>query len=242
MRGEEEKISVDGNDYMIDENFADEQIPQGFSRVKLSYKEREYEGLVNPTETLRLICLKNDAESKFFVYNQEEQTFSELIMIQRGEGKYIIPLSLEGRADKYQNAEIINVQLQDKHFEAWKLDDEFSIVYALNQDGNELLYRYDSVEEVFQRYTDTELDLELETEPTEKEFTLPWPDEYYLYVVGVLAGLCLILLVAMIYFIASRKQRHEARKKKMQRKLEKQRAKEERIAEKIRRQEEKMNR
>lgn len=237
MRGEEEKISVNGKDYVVDENFTDEQIPQNFSRIKVEYKERQYEGLASAKETLKLLCLKDQTESKFFIYDQETESFSELILIERGEGKYIIPLSLEQRAEQYQNAEIINVQIQGKNFEAWKLDEEFCIVYAVNQEGDELLYRYDSVEEIFQRYTDAEIDLE----PVEVKPGFVIPNKYYLYTIGGLAAFSLILLISMIYFIASRKHRHEARKKKMQRKLEKQRAKEEkqrlkeeRIAEKER--------
>jgi hypothetical protein len=223
MRGEEQKITVDGKDYVVDENFTDEQIPKNFSRTKIGYKERQYEGLVSAKETLKLLCLKDQTESKFFIYDEEAETFSEFVLVERGEGKYIIPLSLENRADKYENAEVINVQVQGKNFEAWKMDEEFSIVYAVNQDGDELLYRYDNVEEIFQRYTDTELDLE----PVEVKPGFAIPNKYYLYTIGGLTALCLILLISMIYFIASRKHRHEARKKKMQRKLEKQRAKEE---------------
>ena len=131
----------------------------------------------------------------------------------------------------------MNVQVQGKNFEAWKLDEEFSIVYAVNQDGDELLYRYDSVEEIFQRFTDAELDLE----PVEVKPGVAIPNKYYLYTIAGLAALCIILFVCVIYFVASQRHRHEVRKKKMQRKLEKQRAKEEkqrlkeeRIAEKER--------
>ena len=237
MRGEEQKITVDGKDYVVDENFTDDQIPKNFSRTKIGYKERPYEGLVSAKETLKLLCLKDQTESKFFIYDQEAESFSELILIDRGEGKYIIPLSLEQRAEKYQNAEVMNVQVQGKNFEAWKLDEEFSIVYAVNQDGDELLYRYDSVEEIFQRFTDAELDLE----PVEVKPGIAIPNKYYLYTIAGLASLCIILFVCVIYFVASQRHRHEVRKKKMQRKLEKQRAKEEkqrlkeeRIAEKER--------
>ena len=230
MRGEDEKISVEGIDHTIDENFTEESIPAGFTRTKVSYKEREYEAIVNAKNTMHLVCLKNETESKFYIYDVESQEFSQLILIERGEGKYLIPLPLGDRVGKYKNAEVITIQLGEQYFDAWKIDEEFSIVYAMNQDGDELLYRYDIVEEIFQRYTDVELDLDLE----EEKETLMFPSKYYMYAIAGLGGLCLILLIAMIYFIASRKQRHEARKKKMQRKLEKQRAKEAKIAEKER--------
>ncbi len=223
MRGEDAKISLEGVDYTIDEHFTDDMIPEGFTRTKIQYSEREYEALTSAKDTLKLVCLKNATDRKFYIYNQELQEFSKFVLIERGEGKYVIPLSLQNRVDKYKNAEVITVQLQEQEFEAWKLDEEFSLVYAMNQTGDELLYRYDSVEEVFQRYTDMELDLEPAAEPEK----LLFPNKYYLYGIAGLGGLCFILFVCIVYFIASRKHRHEARKKKMQRKLEKQKAKEE---------------
>ena len=228
MRGEEEKISVEGIDYTIDENFTDESIPVGFNRTKITYKEREYEALVNAKNTLHLVCLKNEAESKFHIYDTESQEFSVLTMIERGEGKYIIPLALKDESGKYKNAEVITIQYGEQHFEAWKLDEEFSVLYAMNQDGEEVFYRYDSVEGVFQRYTDVELDLE----PEEEGEKLLFPSKYYMYAIAGLGGFCLILLITMFYFVASRKHRHEKRKKKMQRKLEKEKRKEEKRIEK----------
>lgn len=223
MRGEDEKITLDGVDYTIDETFADDVIPEGFTRTKIQYNEREYEALTSAKDTLKLVCLKSATDSRFYIYEKETQAFSKLVLIERGEGKYVIPLSLQNRVDKYKNAEVITVQLQEQEFEAWKLDDEFCLVYAMNPEGDELLYRYDTVEEVFQRYTDMELDLE----PTEEPEKLLFPSKYYMYAIAGLGGLCFILFICMVYFIASRKHRHEARKKKMQRKLEKQKAKEE---------------
>lgn len=224
MCGEETPITIGGVEYKINENFTDAQIPSGFSRTKISHNGKQYEGLTNGNNTLKLVSLQAAESAQFYVYNEETQEFYPFIQIAIAEGKFIIPLPLNGKVEKYKNAEIISINYQDKSFDAWKLDDEFSIVYAINQDGEEVFYRYDSVDGIFQRQTDLELDLE---ETVKKEKKQLFPNQYYMYAIAGLGALSFILFVSMIYFIASRKHRHEARKKKAQRKLEKQKIKEE---------------
>lgn len=257
MCGEETPITIGGVEYKINENFTDAQIPSGFSRTKISHNGKQYEGLTNGNNTLKLVSLQAAESAQFYVYNEETQEFYPFIQIAIAEGKFIIPLPLSGKVEKYKNAEIISINYQDKSFDAWKLDDEFSIVYAINQDGEEVFYRYDSVDGIFQRQTDLKLDLE---ETVKKEKKQLFPNQYYMYAIAGLGALSFILFVSMIYFIASRKHRHEARKKKAQRKLEKQKIKEEKqrlreekyeekqrlkqekIEEKLRRKEEKRSR
>ena len=228
MCGEEEKIQIDGKAYTIDEDFLDEQIPTGFSRTKITYNSREYEGLTNVTNNLYLMSLKNDTGATYYIYNQNSQEFHTFVQITIAEGKYIIPLPLGKEVKAFSKNETVSLTIQDKSFDAWKLDEEFSVAYVMNQNGENALYRYDSVDGVFQRYTDVELKVEdVETKPW-------FPSDYYMYAIIGLGTLCMILLISMIYFIASRKQRHEGRKKKALRRMEKRRIKEEKAAEKQR--------
>lgn len=221
MCGEVEKISVGGAEHTINENFTDEQIPTGFTRTKLTYNGRQYEGLTNATNNLQLINLQSGENTVYYIYNQTTQEFYNFVQVTIADGKYIIPLPLSDKVEQFKDIETVNISVQDKNFDAWKLDDEFSVVYVMNQDGEETLYRYDSVDGIFQRYTDATFEVS-DTQPK----TL-FPSNYYMYAIIGLGSLCLILLIAMIYFIASRKHRHEGRKKKVQRNLEKQKAREE---------------
>ena len=59
-------------------------------------------------------------------------------------------------------------------------------------------------------YNDIKVE-DVDQAPVEKTW---FPNEYYMYAIVGLGALSLILLIAMIYFIASRKVRHEGRKKK----------------------------
>ena len=228
MCGELEKIQIGGAEYTINENFSDDQIPAGFSRKKATYNSRQYEAVTNASGSLVLMNLKSGENTSFYIYNQEAKEFYDFVQIKFAEGKYIIPLPLNKDVAEFTEYETVVLQIQGKNIDAWKLDEEFSVAYVMNQDGKEVLYKYDSVDVTFQRYNDIKVE-DVDQAPIEKTW---FPNEYYMYAIVGLGALSLILLIAMIYFIASRKVRHEGRKKKAIKRQEKQRAKEERQREK----------
>lgn len=234
MCGEEEKVQMGDTEYTIDENFKDDQIPSGFTRTKVTYKEREYEGLVNGNGSLMLLGLKNEAGTTFYIYQQEKQTFYNFVQISIAEGKTIIPLPLEQDEKKF--TETVALIIKEKALDAWKLNDECCVLPVLNEAGEKLLYCYDSVDATFQRYVEIG---QGKSEPTIEEKSL-FPNQYYMYAIVGLLGLVVILSIAMIYFVASRKIRHEGRKKKVLKKAEKQQAREQKQLEKQRRKEENM--
>lgn len=228
MCGELEKIQIGGAEYTINENFSDDQIPAGFSRKKATYNSRQYEAVTNASGSLVLMNLKSGENTSFYIYNQEAKEFYDFIQIKFAEGKYIIPLPLNKEVAEFAEYETVALQVQEKRVDAWKLDEEFSVAYVMNQDGTEVLYKYDSLDGTFQRYNDIKVE-DVEQAPVEKTW---FPNEYYMYAIVGLGAFSFILLIAMIYFIASRKARHEGRKKKAMKRQEKQKAKEERQREK----------
>lgn len=228
MCGEEEKIQIGGKDNTINEAFTDEQIPTGFTRTKVTYNGRQYEAVTNANSNLVLMSLQAGDTNNFYIYNQETQEFHTFVQITIAEGKYIIPLPLSEDVVEFADYDTVTLQVQEKSFDAWKLDEEFSVAYVMNQDGVETLYRYDSVDGTFQRYTDIKVE-DVEQTPIQKTW---FPNEYYMYAIVGLGVFAVVLLIAMIYFIASRKARHEGRKRKAIKRQEKQRAKEEKQREK----------
>ena len=231
MCGELEKIQIDGVEHTIDENFSDEQIPTGFQRKKVTYNDRQYEALTNANESLVLVNLKAGEDTSFYIYDQNEKEFYDFVQIKLSDDKYIVPLPLNKEVKEFSGCELAKLQIQGKDVEVWKLDEEFSVAYVMNQNGENMLYRYDSVDGTFQRYVDVDIEQVQQTEQPSVQKTW-FPSEYYMYAIIGLGALSFILLIAMIYFIASRKTRHEGRKKKVAKRQEKQKNKEERQREK----------
>lgn len=223
MRGEDVEITVGGSKYTIDDRFTDEQIPSGFTRSQITYNGKEYEGLKNKKGNMELICLKDDSGSQFYIYNKKTQEFFHFTQILLGDGKYIVPLPLKTETEEFKDNEIVNFTVQDKMYDAWKINGEFSVLHVMNQDGEEVLYRYDHTDGAFQRYIKEKPVVQSESKG------IMFPNRYYQWAIYGLGGLTLILLISLVYFIASRKKRHEARKKKAYRAYEKQKIKEEKI-------------
>lgn len=222
--GEKEKIEINGTENTINEGFTDDQIPTGFTRTKVTYNGREYEALTNGSGTLKLMSLQNGETAGFYIYNEETQEFQEFAAVQIAAEKYIYLMPLNEENEAFADYEKTQITIQEKVFDAWKLDDEFSVVTALDQNGEEVLYRYDSVDGTFQRYAQIE---EVVEEPATK-----WPDiplDYLWYAAIGFAALSGILLISMVYFIATRKIRHKARKNRAQKRAEKKAAKEAKI-------------
>lgn len=225
MCGEKETVQIDGVYNTINENFTDDQIPTGFVKDKVIYNGREYVALKHEKGDLVLVSLQNDAGTAFYIYNQETQEFYNYVQIQISESKYIIPLPLDDTKE-FEDYELIVLSLQEKSFDAWKIDDDYSVIRVMNSDGEIALYQYDSVDGTLQRYAGlVAKETVEEVEDTEMSF-MALLQKYYFYIIAGLAAFSLILMISMIYFIATRKHRHQARKRKAQKKLEKQMKKE----------------
>lgn len=213
MCGELEKININDKQFLIDESFTDDMIPSGFVHEKVTYNEREYEALSHEKGNMKLMSLKNDETgSEFYIYDQETQSFYPFVMIQIAEGKFIIPSQL---FETSAFAETLKLTVQSKEIDAWKIDNQFSVINAMTMDGEEILYKYDQVDGTYQRYSEV-VPEEAEIVEEEKSFL----DQYGLYIIIGLSAVVVVLSIALIYFVATRNHRHNSRRRRRQKKLE----------------------
>lgn len=217
--GEEEKIQIDGKEYKINESFTDEQIPTGFAREKVTYNEKEYGALKHEKGKLYLVNLQNDeAGAKFYIYDQKTQEFYNYAQVDFQNGRYIIPLWLDNTKE-FKQCEMITLTLQDKQFDAWKIDEEYSVIRVMNHDGEITFYQYDNLDGTLQRYAKP-VDKTVEEEE-EKSEIFSFLEKYHLYMIAGLGAAVLVLIVILICLLATRKDNHQARRRKYERKLEK---------------------
>ena len=205
--GEEEKeiIQVNGVESTIDETFTDDKIPEGFVREKITYNGKEYEALKHEKGDLHLVSLQNDtAGAVFYIYNEVTQEFYNFVQVQISEGKNIIPLPLK-EIKEFANFELVALTLKDKSFDAWKVDDEYSLLPFLTIEGEEVIYQYDSVDGTLQRYAGPVSEVEA-TEPVEIE--KPFWEEYSMYIIAGLIILVIILIIAFLCVAVEKKNRH----------------------------------
>lgn len=204
---EPEKIQINGADYTINEAFADDSILSGFVRTKITYNGKEYEALKHEKGDLLLVNLQNEVVNAFYIFNAETQEFYDFIQISFSEGRYIIPLKLDDRQE-FADADTTTIMLQDKPFDAWKVDEEYSVIRAMNSEGEIVLYQYDSLDGTLQRYAAVVAN-ETEEEPEETEMTFfTFLEKYYLYIIVGLGVVILALIIALICVVVKKRNTH----------------------------------
>lgn len=204
---EPEKIQINGADYTINEAFADDSILSGFVRTKITYNGKEYEALKHEKGDLLLVNLQNEVVNAFYIFNAETQGFYDFIQISFSEGRYIIPLKLDDRQE-FADADTTTIMLQDKPFDAWKVDEEYSVIRAMNSEGEIVLYQYDSLDGTLQRYAAVVAN-ETEEEPEETEMTFfTFLEKYYLYIIVGLGVVILALIIALICVVVKKRNTH----------------------------------
>ena len=218
-KGELEKIPVGDEIYHVNEGFGDEFIPEGFVKDKITYNEKEFTALRFERADLKVVSLYNDDNAaEFYIYDEASQSFYPFVQIEIGEGKYLIPVLLNESAT-FNGFEEIKLVFEEKEVPAWKLDQDFSVIRAYNQDGAEVFYRYDSVDGLIQRYTEPVEPPVIEEPPVEKEKTII--DGYELYIIIGLGVLVLVLLIALICVLASSKHKHAVANVKIRKRIQK---------------------
>ncbi len=170
---------------------------------------------------LYLVNLQNsETGATFYIYDQKTQEFYHYAQISFQDNRYIIILPLD-QSKEFAKCEMTTLTLQGKQFDAWKLDDEYSVIRVMNHDGEITFYQYDSLDGTLQRYAKP---VAQKVEEEEKEFTfLSFLEKYHLYVIAGLSALVLILATILIYFLGTKNHRHQVRRQRLQKRLEKRR-------------------
>lgn len=202
--GEPEKITIDNTTYFVNEDFTDEQIPVGFVREKVTYKERQYNAVKLEKGDMTLLHLKDaDGNVAFFIYDTEKGIFTPFMQIQISETKYIMPISLEG-VKRPENMRESTLVLEMGTCDAWQEETEgLYVIHTIDTEGKTGLYRYDMIDGTYQRYIEQ---AEMATDGVFAEIK-PWRFlvPYYEYIILGLASLVLILITVVILLAARKK-------------------------------------
>jgi hypothetical protein len=95
------------------------------------------------------------------------------------------------------------------------------VIRAINQEGQEVFYRYDKVDGLFQRYSEP-VEPPVVEEPVVEEKPKTFFDEYALYIVICLAALTVIMLITLICVLCSKKHKRQVGTIRIQKRMDKQ--------------------
>lgn len=217
-------------------------IPASFEKTTLALDGQSVEAYHSDQLNLKIIYLASESGDKDFYIYQEGVGITSVFRPISLLGRNLIVFDLTEEEQIRDNMVYSEVTIDGTSLYGWIYENpDFSNyihILVMNEFGEKVVYQYEKTEnsiQLYREYTETE---EL-TDSVDAQLTW-FPSEYYAYAIVGLLALVAILWITMIYFIASRKKRHEARKMKAQRKLEKKQRKEEKLLEKQKRKEEKM--
>lgn len=207
-----EQVDVNGTTYTIAGEISEIVIPHGFVASEMNYNGTTYPAVIQENgDTVAMYLKSSDSEGEFFIYDEETNSFLPFCQISISAERYIIILSDEEKTSELpEYLQQTTMTIDDKEFVAWQNVEsvEYYVVYALNSDGNEGYYQYDTVDGTYQRYIPEEVGVE----EVEEESSAP-VDQFLQLIednllVCILGAALAILFLFLLLIIVAIKLRH----------------------------------
>ncbi len=152
------EITIDGEKYTLSSEFADNDIPAGFSVANVQYEGAQRTMIANETATVYLAYLFNsDGIGDFYYFNTEDATFSKCAQIAISSDTTITVFNASDVSvpDNYQAT---TLTIDEKEFSIWQDPNasDYYLLYAVGKDGTKGFYRYDSTQGTYQRFDPTD--------------------------------------------------------------------------------------
>ncbi len=156
--GDGVEITIDGEKYTLSSEFADNDIPTGFSVTNVQYEGAQRTMITNEGATVYLAYLFNsDGVGDFYYYNSEDATFSKCAQIAISSDTTITVYNANDVTvpDNYKST---TLTIDGKEFSIWQDPNasDYYLLYAVGKDGTKGFYRYDSTQGTYQRFDPTD--------------------------------------------------------------------------------------
>lgn len=199
---EDTQVEVDGVPYILTDKFPEGDIPEGYERTTVSLDGQERQMVTNANNSVTLGYLMNGDTGSFYLYNEENATFSPYEELVISDKISIILLSDTSAASlpaEYKEAELT---LDEKTFPVWQKpgEEQYYVLYAMNSNGENDYYRYDAEENTYQRFVP-------ESEKDEKEKTSGLLGKVESFIekniqkIVFFGGLGLIVIIILIFIL-----------------------------------------
>ncbi len=155
MAGKEQgdpAVTINGKklDFVLDKDIED--IPEGFKAVDETYEEWDIVAFLSPNKKLLLVCLEDENEKRsLYIYDKEKNIFTLYKEHFAGENRYVI-LAWKEETELPAGCEEAQLRIDGELIQAYRLDGDFYLLYAMNIEGDEGIYLYDYKEKTFMRY------------------------------------------------------------------------------------------
>lgn len=197
------KVTVNGVEYTLSENFSEAEIPVGFAEATMEYEGAQRKVVKQQTADVYLGYLV-DAQNagKFFMYDSTASAFIPFEQITISETATITLLSEKKDIKLPKEYQETEITLNDQVFPAWRNVEksDYYILYAMNNQGEKTLYQYDSVDGTYQRFDAPAVEEEKKADSSLEKLTV-FIEQYLNYVMlGVIV--LFVILVGILIVIA----------------------------------------
>lgn len=166
---EDVKVTINGIEYSFinDESIPD--VPEDFKETTITYNDLEVPAYQSPNGKINIVCLEaEDVPAAWYIFNEETLQFIPYVEYSSAYVRYVI-LEMPDDISIPENYHETELMLGDMSVKAYTVDEATGIflIYAMNIDGEEGLYYYDTKEQAFMRYVDIPLYLVENATPDE---------------------------------------------------------------------------
>lgn len=150
----EMNVDIDGKVYSVATSFDPGLLPEGYTQSSCTYNGTEI--MSGSGYGLNLIYLQDsEGNGSFFIYIPETGALSPYVTIETA-AKSILVLPIDDTIEVPDGFVQTMIELSDADVKGWvwETDEEnqYCVVYGMNENGEKGLYRYDRKEHTFQRY------------------------------------------------------------------------------------------
>lgn len=211
--------TVNGNDYYFGYDTDNMQPPEGYTQEIGEYNGKDVITYVSPNALLTVVCLvDSEGADHWYTMDKETKELAPYVEIKSGDNRYALLDKPESVALPAGFAgEATDISIGDVTAKAYAaLSDEmsdFSLVYAMEMNGQMGLYTYDSAEGTLQRFVAVE-SVPADTQPADDTPSKGLPENIKTAILFAVAGILLlggiVVMVAVLKKpVAVKKQQDE---------------------------------
>ena len=197
-------VKVNGKSYTLTDEFSDNDIPTGYSRVTVSLDGEDRQMVKNEDSGITLgYLMDSDKKGDFFMYNEEDATFSPYEEVSISDSTSIVVLSDTSKVKLPSNYQEAKLTLNDKEFPVWQNSDstDYYVLYAMNNKGETGYYQYDSQENTYQRMDDPSETSKTDTSSKTTSSKLPAFVNDHLQMIILAGGIGAIVLLLILIIL-----------------------------------------
>ncbi len=148
-------VDIAGKLYTFSNEIPENEIPEGYTASQLEYDLKQYNVVYSEAFGLSLAYMIGaDGEGQLFMYVEEDATFAPYEEIKVSDEVRIALLTDVSEIALPKDFIETEVVLNGHGFPAWKVqgDEEYFVMYAVNNRGEKSLYQLDNTEKTYQRF------------------------------------------------------------------------------------------